>query len=427
MNLKRLEYINEFLIEQMNHWLLFPIALTVTIFSRQQGDFKPDLLMWVLCSSFPLVFFLLRNKCNSLYTLLFSHVGAAALSFLIPVQNGIVDRILCVGCAAVYMLFSVVWYLKKDNVFSSPMQLPVAIFISCFSTLFSVILQNDTSQENANWSNYLILPLIFSLGLFFIIMYIQQYMNFLNVNKSSAGCLPASEIFHSGLGLAALYTILCVFLMLLVTQFSWFKRVGNLLQNVLWKLMRWILAKLPKSSEANTIPTDEDFSALPNISSFFERQQTFWLWEVLQYVFVAALALAALVLLFKALAKLISCIQGRYVFRARSQAAQEEDAFDIREKCVPSAKTAKKRQRHLGPLSHSERIRKLYKRKLLSSAERMTAQENSRLEIYTAREWERRLSVKGMAPLYEKARYSCQEVSAEDVRRMKEVCRQEQV
>ncbi len=51
----------------------------------------------------------------------------------------------------------------------------------------------------------------------------------------------------------------------------------------------------------------------------------------------------------------------------------------------------------------------------------MDAGDKSGLGLYTAREWERKLEVNGMAELYERARYSDREITGADVKRMKEI------
>lgn len=424
MNLKKLEYVNEFLIEQMNHWILFPIALAIMGFSRQAEDFyaKPDFLAWIFCSLFPLAFFFQRSKIKKFRNLLPAHIGTALLSFMIPVQNHITGRVICVGCAVMYVIFSLGCYLKKNTAFSSPIQLPVAILIACCSFLF----QRDAFQGTGNWRNYCILPLIFSFGLFFVIMFIKRYMDFLNVNKSSAGYLPDNEIFHSGLGLAGIYTFFGILVMIFVTYLPWVKVVCDWVMKGIKAFLRWLFQKLPKSSETGEALSGEESFQFSGGLSLSEGRQTFWLWEVLQYLAVAALLLGLIVLLVKMLAKLIAYIQNHLLLRKTVNMEQADEVFDVREKCVFPMRTAQRRQRQRGPLSYGDKIRKLYKKKLLSSKEQMSEQDRRKLGIYTAREWEERLSADGMAAVYELARYSGQEMSAEDVKLMKEACRQEQ-
>ena len=82
----------------------------------------------------------------------------------------------------------------------------------------------------------------------------------------------------------------------------------------------------------------------------------------------------------------------------------------------------KRRRNPFRFLSHRDRIRKLYREKLLSLAGDDPGKK-ALLEQYTAREWERRLAADGMAQLYEQARYSPHEVTKTDVQKMKDRCK----
>ena len=58
-----------------------------------------------------------------------------------------------------------------------------------------------------------------------------------------------------------------------------------------------------------------------------------------------------------------------------------------------------------------ERIRKLYKKKVLQSAAGKAEEDRSRLGLYTAKEWEEKLETEGMAEIYQLARYSGREMT----------------
>lgn len=426
MNLKKLEYVNEFLIEQMNHWLFFSLVVAISV-SRLILEFRmpPFFLLWTICSLFPTAFFLVRKRGDDaeipFYKQIFLHLLLVLPAFLIPVQGRKIDRSICVGCALLYMLISLHRCLKKNTMFSSPVQLPAAILIVCFSCFYHFTLQNDVVLRNAYWEESCLFSLIFCLGLFFIIMYIQQYMSFLNVNNSSTGYLPAGEIFHSGLRLVLGYTAIGILLMVFVSHTSWFQGIGELLRNGFFRFLRWLLAFLPKASEGDELITQKDPASPLGELPVFERQETFWLWQILQYVFVLLVVGLAVFLLFKGLSKLISLLQVRFLFRKKTNQMPETEVSDVREFCDDTEKRIKRHRRHFGILSNAEKVRRLYRKKLLSSEVR--GQDRKKLALYTAREWEKKLSVKGMANIYETARYSEQEISDEDVRHMKAACK----
>nr|WP_302593676.1 DUF4129 domain-containing protein [uncultured Acetatifactor sp.] len=67
-----------------------------------------------------------------------------------------------------------------------------------------------------------------------------------------------------------------------------------------------------------------------------------------------------------------------------------------------------------------ERIRRLYKKKLAAATADLDPSDRGHLETYTAKEWEKKLTLSGMADIYEQARYSNHEVTAADVKKMKD-------
>ena len=53
----------------------------------------------------------------------------------------------------------------------------------------------------------------------------------------------------------------------------------------------------------------------------------------------------------------------------------------------------------------------------------LSEEDRNRMDIYTAKEWERKLETNGMSGLYEQARYSNREMSGADVRQMRAACK----
>ena len=109
------------------------------------------------------------------------------------------------------------------------------------------------------------------------------------------------------------------------------------------------------------------------------------------------------------------------VFRYQDQEIQTGEAYDFREKCEIVKDKDRKISGLFTALSPRERIRKLYKKKLTGASARMDAQDKDSLGFHTAREWESKLDLSGMAELYEQARYSNREITGADVKRMKDV------
>lgn len=430
VNIKNLQYITELLTEQMNHWFLFPFVLLASVYSRRPGYFFSGIrivAMWMICSLLPLAFFILRLKIRSLDRFFILQAVAAiipvgaATTVLLPNEDLFrMGQMICIIFAVCYMFHSILLYLKKEEPFTNPMPLSLGVGIAAGCMFFEAMISGIDPRA---MMSYRIFPLVIAIGVSFIVIYIQRYIDFLNVNKSSAGYLPATEMFHSGFGLAIGYTIFGIVLITLLASGPWIGQLGISLASLFIKFLKWIFSKFKGHSTEDEIPIAEDYGTMPDQLSGFKINDTFWLWTVLEYVFIFAVFAAFLVLFVKGLIKLIQYLQRLALSRISIPDTVDEDAFDIHEKCEMDDKSGKKKQRHFGPLSYSDRIRRLYKRKLLSSTGQMTPGESKMLGVYTAREWEKKLMTQGMADLYEQARYSGQEMTAENVRHMKDACR----
>lgn len=417
MNIKKIKIASEILTEQMNHWLLFPLVLTVMGILREAfGIGDPSVLLWMACSLFPLIFFLLRCKIRHLIPLIFLHLAMVLPALLLP-DRYLAEKILCIVCGLGYALYSLILRLKQDALYSDVIQLPIGIVLSAAAAWL------QHSQGTRDWDAYYCFTLIGVIALYLMISYIDRYLDFLTLNQSSAGFLPAREMFQSGMGLAVGYTLLGVGILFLSSQFEWLAGILQPLKQLLIRFLRFLFSHLPEPEPEGEIPVQEtpprgqmEGDMLP------EPSAPFWLWQVLETIvmilFIGAVVFGIVVLTLK----LIRLIRKHLVLGMFQQKTQVEDAVDFREKCELEKRTGKKRQHLFNLLSSRERIRKLYQKKILSSAEKMPDTDKSRLDIYTAREWEPRLETDGMAEIYEQARYSNREMTSADVRKMKEAC-----
>lgn len=414
MNRKKIELINELLIEQMNHWLLFPLILTFMGVTREiAGTGEPSLLLWLLCSLLPLAFFLFRCQVKNLILLVLAHLGILALVFFLSGSNW-TTRIACTVCAAGYLISSLTLRLKHHSVYSEGLSFPFGVGLSAIASLI------QRYQGTHGWENYYQISLIVGIALYFVIHYIENYLDFLSKNKSSAGFLPTGEMFHSGMGLVLLYTLSGIVILLISTQFEWLAGILRPIKDLLLRFLRYLFSRGAHSAEDAPLIEQEQMQNQGGREDLVlsEGGESFWFWKVLEVVMITAFAGAALVLLFLLLRKLFRLIQRYMTLHYQEQELQSEEAFDLREKCEIEKDTRRKTKGLFSALAPRERVRRLYKKNL--AAARMEKQDRDSLGLYTAREWERKLSLDGMADLYEQARYSNREITGTDVRKMKD-------
>lgn len=412
MNIKRIQFVNEFLTEQMNHWLLYPLPLTVMGVTKALLDMgDPGLAMWALCSLIPLVFFVFRYKVKNLILFLLAHAGVLALVFALSGQS-ILTRIICTICVAGYLIQSLVLRLKHDSVYSEGIPLVAGVVLSAVTALFQYY------QGTRGWENYYNWPLIAGIALYFVIYFMDHYLDFLSMNKSSAGFLPAAEMFHSGMGLVLGYTMLGIGVLIFSTQFEWLAGILRPIGDMLLRFLRFLFSRSSHSEEVPQPVGEELPPAGMGGMELPPAEETFWFWEVLEIIMMVAFGIAILVGVGVLLWKLFKLIQKYMVFRYQESEIQTGEAYDFREKCEIEKNTDKKKRGLFDSLSPRERIRKLYKKKLPAASVRADVQED--LTLHTAREWEQKLALEGMADLYEQARYSDREITGADVKKMKD-------
>lgn len=433
MNTKKLQYITEIFAEQINHWTLFPVFLTVTgMASAMKYDIEdsPNVLMWVLCGLFPLVFFILREKVENLHFLAFFllHLAAGALSFLFPWRN-MLERTLAVFIAACYVIHSFSKLFKESDNMTEPFSPIISVIVSAVS----ISLWNY--QGESNWDTVYVEVLVGVLALYVIDKYIRNYLTFLTLNERSAGTIPASDMFRSGIGLVSGYSLLTAGLLLLAGGGGWVTSLREGLHSLLLWVAKWFfyvlslfaspdepLESIVKATQ-ETVISDGFVNSLPETAESFRLG---WIWDVALTVILMVLWLF---IIYKGTFALIELLRGRIseIAELKAKAVSADEGIDVREKCgIEKSWRGKGKKSSALFLSPYERVRKLYKNKVIACAPELIGAtdevKSEMLGFFTARECADKMQLSPLADIYERTRYSGQETTKENVRQMKIVC-----
>jgi len=150
-----------------------------------------------------------------------------------------------------------------------------------------------------------------------------------------------------------------------------------------------------------------------------EPEEPFWLWELLDKIFMAAFFCFLLVMAVWGLIRLIRFLQERFGRKLKKPEAGLAGLGDIREKCEIIRKKSE-RKAFFSFLTPRERVRRIYKKRVLEDKELLIGEDDCRrLNTFTAGECGRLLGAGRMTGIYEKARYSEEKCTAEDVREAK--------
>ncbi len=421
MKVRTLERAAEYLTQQMNHWVFFPLFVTVQgVALSFTGASSPDVLLFALCGVFPLAFFLLREYAERLWLCLFLHILLAASSLLLPASDP-VERALAACFGAGYLIHSLVLRFREAGDHAAPIPPAAALGVA----LPAVLLEHYQGPED--WDFYYTAGLVWVFALSFLISFIRHYLSFVAMNEKSSGCLPAQDMFRSGFGMAAGYTLSASLIVLLGSDLGWLSFLWGHLKRWLLAVLRFLFSLLPQGSEQEGPQAGQALTPEPAPDmGVLEPSQPFFLWRVLEYIAAAAVFLGLFFALGKGIFLLARFLKERFQNRRAGllQAVGEENE-DVREKCGTSSRDPRTGAgKPFFLLSPVERVRRLYRKKVEASSEVLTGgKPGPGLSLLTARECGEKLEAGEMADVYELARYSGQEITKEQLRRMRSACK----
>ncbi len=417
---ERILFLREILISQMNHLTLFPVVLTIytmikLLFKQECGN----VLFWLPLGLIPLFFYIVRRRVTKFVPFVLLHASVLVILFAVPLEDMLV-KFLCMAGGTGYAIYS--FYLKiKDEGTLSDRGCSAPVLVGIPAAL--LFLQHV--QKAHQWDSYYYIPLIISLGLFFLVHYISKYLNFLVVNESSASHIPAREIFRSGMGLALGYTLFGVLVLTLTSHLEWLAAAWNAVKRGFTAILRFLLGLIPDSSASQEIIREEAAQGQQGMpEQLLPAGKSGLFWVILEYIAEGAVIIGITAAIIWGLVKLGRWLS--FIVRNRfGQTAGEKNLYqssqtDVREKCTLAKNTefsGTRAKELFGFLQPGERIRNLYRKRLLELHK--YTPEDQLNNSTTPRECISMLGSEEPVLLYEKARYSNQECTAEDVRSMR--------
>lgn len=420
MKRKRIVFLHELLVTQFNHWCFFPlfalVAATVAGFTGQ--ELTPGVYFWPILGLFPLICFLLRNYTKNIFLLLVQHIILIGLIWILPVEM-LVLKICYMAAALIYTVHSLVLWLMSGSPEDGTVVAPVTVVIAIGSLY---ILHY---QKLEGWNSFFIVSLIGTLGVYLLIYYVSQYLNFLVVNDSSAGHIPEREIFFSGMGMVMGYTFIGMLILLLSANVEWMRGILAVLKQGLRLLFRLIAMLFPDGGKE--IPLPQEVPASESSGEMFlpEPAEPALFWVVLERVVMLLAVVAFVILLYKLTRRLVRFLREHIHRQLGIKAKEQASVMDVREKCDIQRRTTHRSRKdfRLFP-SAARRIRQLYRKRTIASVHQLTSSGSREdLKNMTAAECAAILSARNMADIYEKARYSNESCEAEDIKQMKDACR----
>lgn len=412
MNEKILPIVRNLLIQQLNHWVLAPAAyLCIVIWGEMiETEYPFPYLFWALTGLILPVFWYLRSRFRNVGVMLFMHLLTL---FTVPLVSTLAP-----SCVALYILTLIVYIIvsftgwarshkAEDTMVSAFLALLIWGITSAFLYLMG---KYDVIEILVLW----MIPVS---GLFFICYFLMNLNRFAVFNKDSTQNLSQRRIIARSMGYVIMF-VFCVMLAgLLLTRFE----EVDYLSQFLFMAMKWIIWAFVFVISILPRLFNEEYEA-PNLPEQYMQiggGEDSLIAKVLGYLFTVAVIILIGWGFALSVRRFVRFLSER---RQRKKTNDTDGAEDVREKCEIERKGRSLREL-LNSFSEEEKIRRLYKKTVIANRKKINGitETTKELGFYTAHECAEKLNRERMGEIYDKARYSQETCSAEDVREMKKL------
>lgn len=411
MNSNRLTILRQFLVSQFNHWSLFAIAFGFALIlddSLKCGQLPA--WQWGVAGIIYFFMYFVRRNIPQLWASAMLHIPIVILFGLVPFGNVchcVVFFIFGTVYAAMSIRHQLVFKTMSDNTISMPVVIGITFLMLGLQHYFGI-------EENDDICKYTVILLIV---IYFIQYYLEHFISFVSLNKDSTGCLPAKEILGSGMGLVMLFSVGTVAVLLMSTDFTWLKSIISFFRDTVAAWIRELLSGMrgadPVVIENGEKKTDGLMETLQNIPA----QEETILSKIVNVAGTVVIAVAVTIAVILVIFEVIRLIKDLIRIRTKEEELGVVDTYEkLEKKHVRTVKTEK-----LRGLTPQMKIRRMYKRKISHDRKKIIGNASAfYLNRFTSGECEKALCLDGMSRVYDKARYSGETVTDEDVRAMKD-------
>lgn len=402
------------MITQLNHWVMAPVVLLLLAIWKNatQIDLPFPLLLWGIMGIVPVYFRLLRRKINALPLSLILHLFALiALPFAILWARSY-WVIYPLGVIA-YTIYSISYRYAAER--ADDKLLPAGFSVGMFF-LVSVLLLTLKESDKITFLVLLFLPLPI---VFFVCYFLTNLNNYMLVSAETTDGIPKKRIIANGMRTVLIFSVLVIIAgVLLGSVASIFLSPDSFLAEAAIGIIRWIVNQIMALLDAIYVPEYLESTERPVINLPFAEEGILPLWvnvllDCLWKCLILGLFLGIIIFI---------CIKVKNFFRTRKEVHVVEDmegVEDIHERILIKDKKTVFFDR-FRRVSAQEKIRRIYKKTAQGNVQKITGGKNPwYLNYLTPRECMDKIESPQLALLYEKARYSQEECSAQDVRDMK--------
>ncbi len=418
MTIKQVKAIHNYIMIFQNHWCFY-IVIYMLLMVAGKSYKIPGVhwLIWMGLAILPYAFSKLK-KMKKLKVLRYPIYLLLLLAvYTMPVPHVMYTIIYLVSVAYYCVITEMYDWTKEDCSEYKPIPI-VMIMIMSFVVVF--IFQYIRLYE---YQRNVIYILIWNVVLYSVASYVNKYVKFLELNKHSVGYMPIKTVLGSGIISMLGFTSILSILLVVVANIG---QMGDVLQyirrflNFLGIKLREFLKRFHMTPDEGPKMEAVDMGETMGQVSLENVADKTSVWDIILSILVGVVLLW---LAYKVIRMVLEFLSRLFAFSGDGvQIKKEEDVHESSD--AVEKLEVRKRDGLFVTLNPALRIRRRFRKKVLSEEKRIVESgKRDRMELYTARECSGIMENKEMGDLYEKARYSPYECTAEDVKRMKNICK----
>lgn len=266
-----------------------------------------------------------------------------------------------------------------------------------------------------DWGVYYYVIAFVYLLVYYVYYFSDKFLGFLRLNQSTASNIPIADIFQNGVGLTVLFSACSSVILLISANLDWVRVIADRIWIGISALLRSIFSRI--NTQKLPPQREEDIPPEPQINdggiSDYIPENTMDNFRNAVLILLCIAIIIGFILFLYYVYWVIKSLEKSQIEKNRKGKLPENE--DVREYCGIEKNTQRKGGA-LVFLNNRQKVRKLYQKKIFKRKKELVGEQERELKYLTAKECCDRLSEQQLKLVYEKARYSEESITAEDVR-----------
>lgn len=398
--------------------------------------------VYLLClpAAAPFLFYAARKWVGNLPLFLGIHAAVVGLLFYLGgfFPAPILWKIVYTAIGLIYAVYSIYVRVTPNRIVPGKKSVLGAAIVTIATFFFCDYVNSETGCVRVLWILF-----IWILG-YLLEKYLENFLFYVSMNRKSAGVMPEKSIFQSGAAMVGAYSGICVLFLILCSRTPLLSRLSEMVRWIGIRILRLFfgfLSLFGRESGETIQKAEEEVQQMEPMMEMGEIGEPSVLAEILNQVFITAASLAiiaGIVLFVVWLVRFL--IRGFYGRKREKREIVREDFTEEEERLEIFKKQRTVKLPFIGG-TPAQRVRRIFKKTVLEVWQKEEEDNPAAICAKTARELtagpKKRGLMAGMeegqekpeawdklVSLYERARYTAEELTREDVKEAGKLSRQ---